>query len=421
VTGNRRTFARLPGGGYVYTLLDEGVRVEVRHLRRAWGAMHAEVDVQCEWAGALRHGLSLSCADLNLSLQDARVKLANYCARRSRSEEHVPRDEQPQFDWVGVIDAACIQTLQAERTGDESLALDDAPDMVEATVNVWGLQIPLDGPSLLISPGGGLKSLVLLLVAGTLALEGRTVLYIDYEWTASRHKARKLRLFGAEPMPGLRYIRCKGPLTHELPRLRKEVETHGVTFCVLDSVGMACEGPLKDDDTARGFYGALALLPPTMSAGHITKAQVAAPDAERMAFGSAFFTNLARMNWDVRKVEDPVRQQATISIKGGKQNDGNRDPPVGLRFVFSPDMIAVSRVAVADEPELAAALTIPQRLPGALARGPKTIAELAYELEAQVRSVEKALKRGEERGLYLVVPNGPDGVTRWGRAERHHA
>jgi hypothetical protein len=34
--------------------------------------LHAEVG-QCEWAGASRHGKSLSCADLNLSSQTGRA------------------------------------------------------------------------------------------------------------------------------------------------------------------------------------------------------------------------------------------------------------------------------------------------------------------------------------------------------------
>jgi hypothetical protein len=413
VIGDRRTFARLPGGGYVYTLLDEGVRIEVRHLRRAWGAMHAEVDVQCEWAGAMRHGLSLSCADLNLSLQTARTTLGKHCAARSRSEAGVKDGEAPQFDWTGVIDAVCIETLRAERQGDDSLALDDAPDLVASTVDVWGLQVPLDGPSLLVAPGGGLKSLVLLLVAGTLALQGHTVLYLDYEWTAARHKARKQRLFGDEPIPGLRYIRCKGALTHELPRLRKEVEQHGVTFCVLDSVGMACEGPLKDDDVARGFYAAQAHLPPTLNAGHVTKAQVADHEADRMAFGSAFFTNLARMNWDVRKVENHTKQEATIAIKSGKQNDGDRDPPVGLRFTFTPDQIAVARVDVADVDALVGTLPLWSRIAKHVARvGAQSPTTIAKEMGEKLNSVVKAIERRSD--VFVPVTDTADGVHRIG-------
>ena len=56
----RRELQRMAGGGYAYILLDDAIRIEARYLRRDHGALHAEVDVQCEWAGASRHGKSLS-------------------------------------------------------------------------------------------------------------------------------------------------------------------------------------------------------------------------------------------------------------------------------------------------------------------------------------------------------------------------
>ena len=83
--GDRRSLERLPGGGYVYALLDEGVRIEVRHLRRSFQQLHAEVDVCCDWAGAARHGHSLHLADVNLSRQSERKALATHCRERAKT------------------------------------------------------------------------------------------------------------------------------------------------------------------------------------------------------------------------------------------------------------------------------------------------------------------------------------------------
>lgn len=91
--GDRRSFERLSGGGYVYALVDEAVRIELRHLRRESRQLHAEVDVQADWAGVSRHKQSLSC-DLNLSSQTARKSLAKHCAERAKTK---PGD----FDWMG--------------------------------------------------------------------------------------------------------------------------------------------------------------------------------------------------------------------------------------------------------------------------------------------------------------------------------
>ena len=67
-------FERLPGGGYVYHVL-QSLAVEVRYLRRDHG-LHAEVDVRCAWAGARTHRGSLACSDLNLSSLPARKAFA---------------------------------------------------------------------------------------------------------------------------------------------------------------------------------------------------------------------------------------------------------------------------------------------------------------------------------------------------------
>src|SRR5436190_12994441 len=136
----RRVFEPLPGGGYVYRLIDEGVRIELRHLRRDWRQLHAEVDVQCDWAGARRHKNSLSCADLNLSKQAERRSLAKYCEERAKT-----RGED--FDWMGAIDAACLEAIQAERGGSKVIILDDAPALVERHVDGCGLRVPADASS----------------------------------------------------------------------------------------------------------------------------------------------------------------------------------------------------------------------------------------------------------------------------------
>jgi hypothetical protein len=174
--GNRRTLERLPGSGYAYMLVDDAVRIEARYLRRDHGAPCAEADVQCEWAGVSRHGNSLSCADLNLSSQTARKSLAKYCAERLRTREDG-------FDWMGAIDAACLEVIRAERRGDDVI-----------------------------------------------------------ERTADRHKGRKRRLFGPERIPRLHYLRCRAPLTVELDPIRRYCDGQRIDFLAVDSVGLACDG-----------------------------------------------------------------------------------------------------------------------------------------------------------------------------------
>jgi hypothetical protein len=408
LAGSRAHLEALPGGGYAYDLIDEGVRIELRYLRRERGQLHGEVDVQCTWAGVANHRGSLTCADQNLSSQPARRTLAKHCADRAKTK---PED----FDWLKAIDGACLETIRAERDGEDPIVLDDAADTIEQDHHVHGITIPADSSSMLIAHGDSLKSMLLLFVLGMLALAGMNVLYLDWEWTAARHKGRKRKLFGTDPIPGLFYLRCRSPLAIELDRIRGFAEKKGIVFFGVDSVGLAADGKLSDDDTAIRFHRALNSLPGgKLCAAHVPKATLT-PEALRAEsavtpFGSVFFSNLCRMTWAVRKQPGASPDQATVGLFPAKQNDGERVRPVGLVFKFSGEQIKVEPVDLTTVDGLAERLPIRTRIEATLKHGPMTYAALADALNEKVDSVIKAVKRNPER--FVVVSNQPDGVQR---------
>jgi hypothetical protein len=412
--GNRRRLEVLPGGGYVYALIDDAVRIEVRYLRREFGHLTAEMDVQCEWAGAQRHGVSLSCADLNLSNQAARIALAKYCGERAHTKAE-------DFDWKGAIDGACLEVIRAERQSEAVITLDDAPEVENRDVVIDGLALPVDGASLLIAHGDSLKSLIMLYVLGTLAERGERVLYVDWEWTADRHRVRKCRLFGPERMDTLHYLRCRAPLVIECDRIRRYCDEEHVTFIGVDSIGLACDGKLVDDDVAIRFHRALGSLPSALCCAHVPKSSVDSigvewkgkPMGPMGPFGSVFFANLCRMSWLVKKQPGASDDVVTVGLFPQKQNDGMRYEPVGLEFSFS-DRIQVRPVDLVAVEGLAEKMPLHARMRHALKAGPMTYAGLAEELGAKVASVVRAANRGDS---FIKVP-GADGVQRIALVDR---
>ena len=410
--GDRRSLESLPGGGYAYVFLDDAIRIEARYLRRDHGhQLHAEIDVQCDWAGVQRHGASLSCADLNLSSQTARKSLAKHCADRAKTR---PED----FDWIGALDSACLEIIRADRAGAEVIVLDDAPDVAESNFSVLGLSIPADAASMLIAHGDSLKSLTLLLILGALAERGQRVLYLDWEWSAARHRARKLRLFGTDRIEALRYLKCRAPLVVEADRIRRYCDEHQIVFLGVDSVAPACDGKLIDDDVAIRFHRALANLPPALCAAHVPKSSIG-PDGKGDAvgpFGSVFFSNLCRASWLVKKQPGAFDNVATVGLIPQKQNDGNRQPAVGVEFTFGT-RIDVRPVDLVTVDGLADKVPLPVRMAHLLKTGPMTCAAIAAELGAKVDSVHKASKRGTT----FTRKEGPDGVHLIALVERRIA
>lgn len=415
--GDRRVLERIPGGGWAYVFVDEGVRVEARYLRSDHGQLYGEVDVRADWAGATRHKGSLSCAYQNLSSVSARSALAKRCAAFAKTTPDA-------YDWQGAIEAACAEIIGAARQGvDRPIVLDDAPDVVERDHEVFGLQIPADATSMLIAHGDSLKSMLVLLVLGILALRGLSVLYLDWEWSADRHRRRKQRLFGPQRIEGLHYMRCNAPLVHEADRIRRFCDEQGITFIAIDSVGLACDGPLKDDDVAVRFHRALASLRPALCAAHVPKSTLS-PDAKQDAvtpFGSVFFSNLARMTWSIKKQPGATDDVVTVGCFPAKQNDGARVKPTGIEFTFTGDTIGVRSVDLATIEGLAERLPMAARIAAVLRSGPLTIAQVAEELDAKPDSVEKALRRGMGTKFTRFEDKAAGNVFQWALLDRKSA
>jgi hypothetical protein len=409
--GNRRQFGPLPGGGFMLDLRDDGVRIELRQVRRERHRLFAQVSVVCEWADAKTSPSfprSLSCADLDLSSQPAREARGKYCASRAQSR---PDD----FDWVGVIDEACRLTLETDEAGTPAIVLDDAPaEGPPADFLVHGLAIPADSHSQIITDGGGLKSLILLLVLGEMAKSAIPVALLDWEWSAPRHLARKRRLFGDARLESLFYLRCRQSLVVEKDHIRRFCDEHGIRFLALDSIGAACDGKLADDDVARAYNRALDDLPPSLAAAHVPKNPTDAT-ADLKAFGSAFFHNYARMTWSLRKQVGADDDVVTVMLSPHKQNDGARRKPVGLEFTFSAARIDVRNVDPAGVEGFAASLPITARMRALLRSGPMTQAALVDQLGAKPDTIKKAVQRNDDTFTRVL---GMDGIHRIGLIER---
>src|SRR5260370_32031989 len=108
-----------------------------------------------------------------------------------------------------------LEALDREWTEDDAPASEPPHDF-----HVHGLAIPADSHSQIVADGSGLKSILQLLILGEMAKAGIPVLYLDWEWNAARHLARKRRLFGVERLPCLHYMRCRQPLSVEVDHVR---------------------------------------------------------------------------------------------------------------------------------------------------------------------------------------------------------
>jgi AAA domain len=342
----------------------------------------------------------------NLSSSRMRTDLAKTLKTCSRGH-------QPDFDTA--VEDACNGALRAYRAGTPSLRLREAVRPEGA-----GLILPPIAlgtmPTILYGDGGNAKSLIALAIAETIET-GRPILglaptatghvgFLDWEMDAWTHRERALALTGQES--DVRYIACARPLADDVDRIRSEVRRHQLTYLIVDSIALACDGPPEAAEVANRFFGALRSIGlGSLLIAHTTKGE----NSDAKPFGSAFWHNGARLTWLVKRQAE-IGGTLRLGLFNKKANTGPIAPPMGFDVVWG-DQITLSRTDVQDIPDLADHVPLKYRMTAQLRAGALTIAALAGALDVPTSSVAKALDRGKKGGEFVQVA-GPDGVYRWG-------
>jgi hypothetical protein len=97
-----------------------------------------------------------------------------------------------------------------------------------------------------------------------------------------------------------------------------------------------------------------------------------------------------------------------------KINRGRPPSPVGLHFSFTEQAVAVRSHEVAEDPELAARMSLGWQLQQALRSGSQTVEDLVEYTGATPSGVRGALRRLKLEGKVIPVEQAPGKPTRWG-------
>ncbi len=258
-------------------------------------------------------------------------------------------------DWPGLFEVGKWKVIEAYRQGPPAFLLRDA---IEPPAVGWALKpLAIARDSVIFfGDGAALKSYTMLALAVSLqrflpmadelepARDFR-VAYLDFEWSSWPHYRRLRALSGPGELPKILYVPCQGsgPLTHQVERLQREFEKHHIDYAVLDSVGLACDGPPEEAESAITFFQALARL----EVGSALVAHTSKDSDTMKPFGSAYWHNSARMTWYVKRVRAQGTAGVDVALFNRKFNDGALlEKPIGLHFGFSDGSTTVSRISL---------------------------------------------------------------------------
>lgn len=399
IDGEARVFEALDERRYKFSIPTLGLAFEVDRLRREHHALVGEMLVRCALAGARTFDdHTLTIGDLNFSSTRARQDRAKYLGERANA---------PDLDWAALLDELTIRVLAAERTGQPAVSLRDLPrPEPDDTLEVDGLPLLARHPVILFGDGGAAKSYLALFAAGRLAERGLRVGLFDWELAGEDHRDRVERLFGPD-MPDVRYVRCDRPLVDEADRLRRIVREDQLDYVIYDSIAFACDGPPEAAEVASAYFRAVRQI----GVGGVHVAHVSKADgAEAKPFGSAFWHNGARATWFVRLAESmPGANQITVGLYNKKANLGAIRPAVGFEITFSVERTTFRRVDLADVQDLAAHLSVRQRMAALLRRGAMSPEAVAEQIQADQETVKRTARRYREQ--FIILPGGDLGLT----------
>lgn len=386
-----------------------GLTFEFDRLRWKWDELHCELTVRCDMAGiGTVNGDVVFVASFNASSLRARAEFAG----------RIERDANLRDVPVGrLLEDACQRVLRADRASGASISLHDVPDDDGAvsTFACDGMTLDVSEISMAFGLPGSGKSLQASRIALEMQRSGRRVGYVDFEWAAGPHRKRARQMYGPD-FPDVRYLRLERPLVAEIDGLQRTVVDEGWDYAVVDSVSFGVSGPPESAEVASEFLRCCRRLRiGLLLVAHQSKAE----GGDKMPFGSVMWTAGCRSIWHFRRSsDDSVSDRLVTAVTHRKANGGPLTPTIALEYTFRDGRIDVRRVPAASVEDIAPTLPIRHRLRHALRHGPRSIEDLAAELDVKPNSILQVITRDahqpEERRTFRRFPGGHVGLAHHG-------
>ncbi len=383
---------------------EAGVGMLFENVRNDRGGMQAELTVTHRGdvlSPARNNGLPLFWGNVLLTSTSSRNSVASTVAKRLEMR-----------NWSQLIDDGCYIVAKEYRDGQPSVKLRDVPQRIGARHLIEKV-LPLAETTTIFADGGSLKSLLALssgisvatmwpMPAGLEPTQLENVLFLDWETTADE-QAERTRLvcagLGIDMPDNLHYRPMHAPLSEQAGRLRAEISHLDVGLVIVDSLAPACGGEPETAEVITRFYNSLRSLstpdrPVTrLVVAHVSKAGAEQKNGRARVFGSVFAENLSRSVWEIRLGGESSEDVVSIGLFHRKVNGGRLQKPIGLRARFEAGKTVWEAHKVTGDGELAAFMTLPQRIRDALKRHELSLPDLAVAVDAKEDSVYKALRR----------------------------
>jgi len=336
----------------------------------------------------------------------------NLLAARSKKELSKELDEILPADWGTMVEQLSVNSIQLYRQGDPPKEI-WSDDVVPDPAFIVRPFLYEHKPNIIFGEGGTGKSYFALSLAllATLPFTNNPLnlpvikarpLYLDYESDEdeiSRRLSSLVKGFNLPQTPIL-YRNCKLPLSDEIEEMENIICENKVDLVIVDSLGVAsANGNLNDASTATIFFSALRKLNVTsLIITHTSK-----ESSNHSAFGSVYFTNLARSIWEFRKQQEEGETTIDIGLFHRKNNQGRLFPPAGFSLTFEDGKTTIKREDVRTVPEFLENLGLKAKIADLLKEGKLSVEKIANDLGVGINQVRTRLYEMRRNGKVVRI------------------
>jgi hypothetical protein len=374
-------------------------------------AEHFSSDGQAEltfWHDNLDYKLLLLQTKANLLSSSNTVSLVRQLRDCDDGLRYLP------WDWI--LTCLTYKVVKNARQGEKVEDIWPSEDDDLTPAYLLEPLLYLNHPAVIFGDYGSLKSLFALVIGYVTQLpypdnklglitakESACCLYLDYEDDPSSFRKRWGAIqkgFGIEaPMPIL-YRRMTNTLADSMDSLQQIKKDKDIKLLIVDSLGPAARGNLNDPEPAIKYHEALRKLGITsLTLAHNAKDFLT---KKRTIFGSVFFTNLARSVWECKAEQETGENEAIISLKHTKANLSRLHSPLGYKFTFTNNSIAIAKADLRDT-GLSGELPLSVRIKDLLRGGAMPVKNIAEALEANEASIKTIVNRLAKKGVTVKV------------------
>lgn len=398
-------------GGYHFTWEKEMLEVTVSRLKQHKdGRVTGEILIT---TSAPAYNPHLHQAQFNFSSTHSRRDLA-----RSLEERY-----SKLADWDTILEQLCVYTLDRVRRGEPVVELWTKEDASPPEYLLEPL-ILRNYPTIIFGDPSTAKSTVALILTQVMMLPWRDnplglaapersvrCLFLDYETDPDTIRWLLTMLQRGMELPplSLNYRHCALPLPQDIEQVRRHIDDYQAEVIIIDSLGLACGGDLKEAESALALFSALRLLRTTsLILAHTAKN----PETKKKTvFGSVFFEAQARSIWEIRKAQDTGEDELDVALFHRKPPPFQKlCAPIGLTIKYGPDTMTISQGQPRSVAEFLGALGTQAQIEELLKDGPMSPKGIMEALDISRGAVDMALKRLKNKQKVVKLEDGKWGL-----------